>query len=63
VALEAILAPLGHELVMTTFSSYGVVPTFRQGDILRNLISQKPETQDRLSNIENLLKRALQPGK
>ena len=41
-AFKAWSQNLGHESVLTTFSSYGVIPPARQGEILKHLRQPKP---------------------
>jgi integrase len=46
---------LGHEQVLTTFTSYGKVPTERQGDIIRKIGAPKPSTQSAVDDIAEAL--------
>lgn len=46
---------LGHEKVMTTFTSYGTVPAARQADIMRRLALPKASEADVLDQISNLI--------
>ncbi|KRO84830.1 MAG: recombinase XerC [OM182 bacterium BACL3 MAG-120920-bin41] len=46
---------LGHEQVLTTFSSYGEVSGSRQADIIRNLDDQKRSTPDELKKMMSRL--------
>ena len=48
---------LGHEKVMTTFSSYGTVPSARQADIMRRLSIPKAAEASVLHQINVLLQR------
>src|ERR1043165_837675 len=52
---------LGHDQVLTTFSSYGQVAVHRQGEIMQSLSSAHtgppPTTDERLARIEALLRR------
>ena len=48
---------LGHEKVMTTFSSYGTVPSTRQADIMRRLTIPKTAEASVLDQINLLLQR------
>jgi integrase len=52
---------LGHDQVLTTFSSYGEVAVHRQGEIMQSLSSAHtgppPTTDERLARIEALLRR------
>ncbi len=46
---------LGHEQVMTTFTSYGAVPHHRQAEIMRNLGAPEgptPTTEELVQRIE-----------
>jgi integrase len=45
---------LGHEQVMTTFTSYGAVPGMRQAEIMRKLTRPKPAETDLLAKIAEL---------
>jgi integrase len=45
---------LGHEQVMTTFTSYGAVPGMRQAEIMRKLTRPKPAEADLLARIAEL---------
>jgi len=40
---KAISQNLGHENVLTTFTSYGEIPTHRQGEIVKNLLVGKEQ--------------------
>ncbi len=40
---------LGHEQVLTTFNSYGNVPEYRQGEIIKNLKQSPDEQEDRIA--------------
>ena len=46
---------LGHESPLTTFTSYGFVPTYRQGELIRN--AGKTNNDDKLSKILELLEK------
>ena len=46
---------LGHEGVLTTFTSYGQIDEFTQGRIIRQLKPNKSGDQNRLSNIDRKL--------
>ena len=46
---------LGHEQVLTTFSSYGEVSGSRQADIIRNLDDQRRSTPDELKKMMSRL--------
>jgi len=37
---------LGHESILTTFSSYGEVPAYRQAEIMRKLANPRPPVHD-----------------
>jgi len=49
---------LGHEKVLTTFHSYGDVPSQRQGEIIQNLTSPQQSAQMTLDDIEKVVTRA-----
>ena len=46
---------LGHEQVLTTFNSYGNVPEYRQGEIIRNLSQRSAEDDTSLKDIKKTL--------
>lgn len=46
---------LGHESVLTTYTSYGNVPVHRQGEVLKKLSNPEPE-QDLLREIHKMMK-------
>ena len=49
---------LGHADVLTTFTSYGQIPTHRQGELIRELKGQggqDPEITDQIASLEALL--------
>jgi integrase len=50
---------LGHEHVLTTFTSYGCVDVYRQGEIINNM-EPNAEKKTTLDDIKNLLESALQ---
>lgn len=50
---------LGHEDVLTTFYSYGTVPSHRQGEIMKKLSMQTTETQTEAENIAEAVARKL----
>ena len=55
---------LGHADVLTTFTSYGQVPTHRQGEIVRSLGERKAApltaTPEEIEVLERVLARARQ---
>lgn len=50
---------LGHEGVMTTFNSYGVVAPRRQGDIIKELASPKSRAPDNADDLAEAVVRAM----
>ena len=51
---------LGHESVLTTYTSYGNVPVHRQGEVIKGLSRQQPgqdllrEMYDMMKNTQNI---------
>ena len=59
--LKAFSQNLGHEDVLTTFRSYGQVPTDRQGEIMKNIgrnKASKGQAREALKTLEELISRA-----
>ncbi|MGB0115753.1 MAG: site-specific integrase [Terriglobales bacterium] len=48
---------LGHEKALTTFLSYGEVPVYRQGEIMRDLAVPREPARSELQEIKDLLKK------
>lgn len=51
---------LGHEQVLTTFTSYGKVATDRQGEIIRGIGMPGPSTQPAVDDLADALLRRMQ---
>jgi integrase len=59
-AFKAWSQNLGHEEVLTTFTSYGKVATDRQGEIIRGIGLPKPSTQPAVDDLADALLRRMQ---
>ena len=57
-AMKALSQNLGHEGVLTTFTSYGHVPTHRQGELVRSLgnVGAAAVTPSHIASLEAVLK-------
>ena len=58
-AFKAWSQNLGHEQVLTTFTSYGKVATDRQGQLIRGLSMPKPSTQTAVEDLAEAVARKL----
>jgi len=47
---------LGHEQVLTTFTNYGSIDVFRQGEVIRNMTLSPENKPATLNDIKNLMK-------
>jgi len=65
-AMKAWSQNLGHSDVLTTFTSYGSIPTSRQGELIRASARQskgaKPLQDDELAGLWQALKAHLRDG-
>ena len=54
---------LGHEHVLTTFTSYGCVDRFRQGEIIRNLTENPKNRPVTVNDLENMFQKITSQNK